>query len=289
MAFLGGKVATCLQTYGRPLTGSCTNISWLGATRMMSGKSKKKFYAVRTGREPGVYSTWVECKSQVDHFKGARYKSFPSSEEAWDFVGGGTGGGPSPAPASLPAPLPTEAATPAPRKTRKRANPSEGKSPSPRAAKAAKEVSSPLYKLFFDGGARGNPGPGGAGACLSGPRNKRIWEGSFYQGHCTNNQAEYQGLVEGMKAAKAAGVKRLNVYGDSKLAIQQLQGNWKVKNAGLKPKFDEARSLAKNFDVVEYQHVYRDANGKADALANKAMDNRKDYEKWFVEKDDVAR
>ena len=127
--------------------------------------------------------------------------------------------------------------------------------------------------MYFDGGSRGNPGPAGAGAVLYVGGVERKDEVGYVLaplGLATNNQSEYVGMIVGMRLAQRLGVKRLRVKGDSKLAINQVQGFWKT-NMNL-----EIAALAKKlkaeFDHVSFTHVKRELNKRADALSNAAMD-----------------
>lgn len=123
-----------------------------------------------------------------------------------------------------------------------------------------------------DGGARGNPGPGGAGMILRSPDGEVAASGGAYLGTVTNNIAEYEALLWGMRAALALGAKRLEVRADSELVVKQLRGEYRVKNEGLKPLFCQAQGLRRAFENVEFVHVRREQNAEADALANEAMD-----------------
>eukprot|EP00752_Nemacystus_decipiens_P017933 g16076.t1 len=139
---------------------------------------------------------------------------------------------------------------------------------------------SPEYVMQFDGGSRGNPGPSGAGAVLyrlgEGGTRVEVWSGSVWVGQRrTNNEAEYSGLIEGLRAAKELGIKRLAVEGDSDLVIQQMLGNYKVSSPKMAPLFKKAKSIAKSFDKLELEHIPRARNGRADTLANVAMDTEK--------------
>lgn len=128
--------------------------------------------------------------------------------------------------------------------------------------------------LHTDGGARGNPGPGGAGIVLRHPDGSVAAEGGAFLGTVTNNVAEYEALLWGMRAARSLGVRDLLVKADSELVVKQMCGEYRVKNEGLKPLFAAAQALRRDFDVVEFAHVRRAENAAADALANEAMDGR---------------
>lgn len=134
-----------------------------------------------------------------------------------------------------------------------------------------------LY-VFSDGGARGNPGPAGAGiVVLSGDKHV-VATLSKPLGTMTNNQAEYWGVVfalEKLQELLDGGLitERVEYSLDSQLIVEQLAGNYKVKNAGLKPLYDRVKSLLSTLPVpVRFQHVPRRLNSHADQLANEAMD-----------------
>lgn len=126
--------------------------------------------------------------------------------------------------------------------------------------------------LNADGGARGNPGPAGCGAVLSLPGGEVVASLHKYLGHATNNVAEYQGLLLGLKAAQEQGACNLEVRLDSELIVRQLNGQYKVKSPHLKPLFEKAQSLLRTFKDVTVVHVRRENNREADKLANQAMD-----------------
>jgi ribonuclease HI len=129
--------------------------------------------------------------------------------------------------------------------------------------------------VFADGGARGNPGPAAIGAVVldtSSDPPVRLAEVSETIGVTTNNVAEYRALIAGLEAARAFRPRRVHVRADSLLVIKQLRGEWKVKHAGLKPLFEQARALLRQFDEVDLAHVRRGLNVDADALVNAALD-----------------
>lgn len=131
-----------------------------------------------------------------------------------------------------------------------------------------------VWVVNTDGGARGNPGPGGAGIVLRSPEGGVVAKGGAYLGSVTNNVAEYEALLWGMRAALAHGATRLMVRADSELVVKQLRGEYRVKNEGLKPLFCQAQGLRRAFEAVEFVHVRREDNAEADAMANEAMDGR---------------
>lgn len=127
--------------------------------------------------------------------------------------------------------------------------------------------------LRSDGGARGNPGPAGAGFVVE-VDGEVVCGGGRYLGECTNNVAEYEALIWGLENVTALGHDRVTVFADSELLVKQLNGEYRVKNPGLKPLFVRAQELLRNFGSVEVRHVRRELNKAADALANAAMDAR---------------
>jgi len=128
--------------------------------------------------------------------------------------------------------------------------------------------------LHSDGGSRGNPGPAGAGAVLYDEQGQEVAALSRYLGRTTNNEAEYQALLMGLRRAQELGAQRLTVKMDSELIVRQLEGKYRVKAPGLKPMYDEAKRLLQGFASVTIQHVRREFNKRADELANQAMDQR---------------
>ncbi len=125
--------------------------------------------------------------------------------------------------------------------------------------------------LNFDGGSRGNPGPAGYGYLIE-RDGERLAAAGEAIGVATNNVAEYRALIAGMRRALDLGIARLTVLGDSKLVVEQMKGTWRVRSVGLRALHDEARDLARRFDVVRFEHVRRAGNSEADRLANMAMD-----------------
>ncbi len=125
-----------------------------------------------------------------------------------------------------------------------------------------------------DGAARGNPGPAAVAYTLAIP-GKSPLEKAETIGTATNNVAEYRALIFMLKGAKEAGVKRLDVRSDSELMVKQINGEYRVKNADLKPLFDEAKDLIAHFDDFEIQHIRREQNKRTDELCNEALDGGK--------------
>lgn len=123
-----------------------------------------------------------------------------------------------------------------------------------------------------DGGARGNPGPGACAYVLKNIHGEEVAKGSKYLGVCTNNEAEYEGLILGMTVAQQEKVEELEILMDSELVIKQLKGLYRVKEPRLQKLYHQALQLGKNFAQVTYIHVPRERNKEADRLVNEELD-----------------
>lgn len=126
--------------------------------------------------------------------------------------------------------------------------------------------------LYADGAARGNPGPAGSGAALVAPDGTVIAELTRFLGHATNNVAEYTALIIGLEEAARLGIDHLDIRMDSLLVVQQMKGVWRIKHPGLKPLALQAGALLAGFPSRTIEHIPRERNGIADALANRAID-----------------
>ena len=142
------------------------------------------------------------------------------------------------------------------------------------AAAAEVEERAKRTRLYTDGAARGNPGPAGAGAVIVNPDGHIVAKVGKFLGESTNNVAEYMGLILGLRRAKAMGIKELEVFADSELLVKQLAGDYAVKAEHLKPLHDEAQQLLKAFSWIQVRHIPREENGQADAMSNRAIDER---------------
>jgi len=130
-----------------------------------------------------------------------------------------------------------------------------------------------IYKLFTDGGSRGNPGPSAIGGILYQGK-KIISEFSECIGKATNNQAEYKSLIKGLEMAKKKDIKELDCYLDSELVINQMNRRYKIKDVDLAPLFVKVWNLSLNFKKIKYHHVLRSHNKEADYLVNMALDKK---------------
>ena len=130
-----------------------------------------------------------------------------------------------------------------------------------------------MLHLYSDGGARGNPGPAGAGFVIKDDQGAVLMKQAVFLGEKTNNQAEYYGLLKAVIAAKKMGTHLL-CHLDSQLVVKQMQGEYKIKDATLKLMAEEIRNQTHGLEV-EYVHIRRELNGEADEMANLAMDRGK--------------
>ncbi len=126
--------------------------------------------------------------------------------------------------------------------------------------------------LYADGGSRGNPGKAAGGAVLYDEKKKEIAYGGIYCGTQTNNFAEYAGMLHGLQLAVQNGITDLEVILDSKLIVEQMKGNFKVKHPNLKPSFEQAKIVCAKFEMVRFRHVLRHKNTVADSIVNKVLD-----------------
>jgi probable phosphoglycerate mutase len=133
-----------------------------------------------------------------------------------------------------------------------------------------------------DGGSRGNPGPAGYGAVVRDADTGEIVRSAARAlGTATNNVAEYEGLLAGLRAAIEVDPNAdVDVRMDSKLVVEQMSGNWKVKHEGLRPLASEAASLVRSLGAVRFRWIPREQNRDADRLANEAMDDAAAGREW---------
>jgi len=131
-------------------------------------------------------------------------------------------------------------------------------------------VMSDTWTIFTDGGSRGNPGPAAYGVYIE--HGAEIIELKGFIPHCTNNVAEYNGLLHALRWAVATGIGTLHIRADSELLVKQMKGVYRVKNEGLLPLVEEAKALVRQIGRVTFEHVRREFNKEADRLCNEAMD-----------------
>ena len=127
-------------------------------------------------------------------------------------------------------------------------------------------------EIYCDGASRSNPGEASIGVSII-KQNIEIATISRKIGIATNNVAEYLALIDGLKYCNSNNISTSNFYLDSKLVVEQISGNFKVKSIHLKELFLEAEKLISKIENFTISHIYRENNKRADQLANQALDN----------------
>jgi len=130
------------------------------------------------------------------------------------------------------------------------------------------EILDNVYSMHFDGCSKGNPGLGGAGAVICEGSKELIAICTHVGENVTNNYAEYVGLKIGLEKAIEMKITNLTVYGDSMLIINQMTGTYKVKSNNLMTVYEQCKELASTFEIINFVHVYRNENQRADTLSN---------------------
>ena len=130
-----------------------------------------------------------------------------------------------------------------------------------------------VYIANIDGASRGNPGPASYAVVVRDPAGKVVLELAKNIGRETNNVAEYYSLLAALDYATSQGITALRIRSDSELLVRQMQGRYKVKSADLKPLFERASKMARQLTYFAIEHVRRELNTDADALANVALDS----------------
>jgi ribonuclease HI len=141
------------------------------------------------------------------------------------------------------------------------------------------------YQANIDGGSRGNPGPASYGVVVRNERGEVVAKLKKYIGRMTNNVAEYYGLIAALDYAQSQRVRALRIESDSELLVRQMRGHYKVKSPELRPLFERAKKMSATFESFRIDHVYREYNSEADALANEALDETSGRTKLPVKPD----
>lgn len=128
--------------------------------------------------------------------------------------------------------------------------------------------------LYFDGAARGNPGPAAIGYVVVSTEGGVVAEAGERIGRATNNQAEYDALVRALEVAHDHGFEEVRCRGDSELVVRQVRGEYDVNDPDLRERRVRVLELLDSFDEWAIDHVPRDINARADDLANDALDER---------------
>ena len=126
--------------------------------------------------------------------------------------------------------------------------------------------------IHVDGGARGNPGPAAVAAVATAADGDVLAERSAYIGEATNNVAEYRAVLLGLELARELGARTVEVVNDSELVARQVGGQYRVKNAALRPLFEETMAALRRFNAWSMRNVRREHNERADELVNQALD-----------------
>lgn len=134
-------------------------------------------------------------------------------------------------------------------------------------------ASSMELTIYTDGASRNNPGEAGAGIVIM-REGKKVAEIAKYLGVTTNNIAEYSAAIIGLERAAELGAKRVRLLSDSELLVRQINGQYKVRNEGLLPLYQKVKALIAKLGSVEVQYIPREQNREADALANRAIDEK---------------
>jgi ribonuclease HI len=125
--------------------------------------------------------------------------------------------------------------------------------------------------IYADGASQGNPGPAAIGGTIKDDKGRTLASISQGIGRATNNQAEYRALIAALEKAISLGVSETDVYSDSELIVRQINGNYRVKNALLKPLYQRVKQLQSQLDRFTITHIPRWLNTEADSLANAAL------------------
>jgi ribonuclease HI len=132
--------------------------------------------------------------------------------------------------------------------------------------------------VYTDGGSRGNPGPGAIAVVILDAEKNIIAEHKEFIGETTNNKAEYKAMVKAFEMAVKLKASELVCFSDSQLLVNQLKGEWKVRDDTLKPMFKSIKEMEKSFQKVTFNHIRRcsDRFSKlADELVNESLDSHK--------------
>lgn len=147
------------------------------------------------------------------------------------------------------------------------------------------DKSATAYLMQFDGAANPNPGPASSGAVLWGPKDvsghrSPIVDMGKFLGKATNNVAEIQGLLLGLKIAAMRGVRDLLIEGDSELIIRQQTREYKVTNKNLKAWWAEIQAAMMDeisFDWIAIRHVRREFNERADSITKEVLSKKEGF------------
>ena len=137
------------------------------------------------------------------------------------------------------------------------------------------DKSSKRLIIYVDGASRGNPGPAAVGVVMKDEKGATMLKVSSSIGRATNNQAEYNALIVALQEARKLGADQVYINTDSQLMSEQINGNYRVRNAHIRPLFEKAMQLLTAFQYYSIDHIPRYLNSEADALANEAFSKPK--------------
>lgn len=142
-----------------------------------------------------------------------------------------------------------------------------------------------ILRIFTDGGSRGNPGNAATGVVIykvpaeisfvETKHSKAIYEDSKFIGTATNNEAEYKALINALEwlSKNLAEIEKVEVYLDSKLVVEQINKNWKIKDVRMSKFANDVWKILEGINIdVKFFHIRREKNLEADALVNQALD-----------------
>lgn len=132
-------------------------------------------------------------------------------------------------------------------------------------------MSAKRLTVFADGASRGNPGSAAIGVIIEDESGRVIARISRRIGETTNNRAEYTAIIAGLEEAVRLGAEDVEVRSDSELLVRQIMGEYRVKSPALKPLFEQAYRLMREFQSSSIVHIPREQNKAADALGRKAL------------------
>lgn len=125
--------------------------------------------------------------------------------------------------------------------------------------------------ICTDGASLGNPGLAAVGATVKDEQGRLIARISQCIGQATNNQAEYRAIIAALEHAISLGVNRVEMRSDSELVVKQINGEYRVKKASLKPLYQRVKQLQDSLEGFSITHIPRQQNAEADRLANLAL------------------
>lgn len=128
--------------------------------------------------------------------------------------------------------------------------------------------------IYTDGGSRGNPGDSACAFVICNLDGSVVEKSGYYMGMATNNQAEYYGMIKGLERARDLGIDKIQLFSDSQLVVNQMNGFYKVKNQELAPLHHDLKELADSFEEISFTHVPRELNRIADKEVNRILDQQ---------------